>query len=178
MTTYPQGYLIANWIAFEDITPDSGPLEFYPGSHRLPYSYSRECGIALDEGRGGYGAYHAKYETHVQRQIAEHNLTPHYFNARKGDVLFWHANLLHGGSLIQNQQRSRRALVCHYFAEGCVCYHDYTGSPSHLTEFPFLERRQFDAQDYLRLNPDVAAAGVDPYKHYVEFGFKEKRRVR
>ena len=178
MTTYPQGYLVANWIAFEDIAPDSGPLEYYPGSHRLPYSYTRECGISLEEGRDGYGAYHAKYETHVQRQITEHKLRAHYFHAGKGDVLFWHANLLHGGSPIQNMARSRRALVCHYFAEGCVCYHDYTGTPSYLTQIPQLKREQFSAEDYLRLNPDVAAAGVDPYKHYLEFGIKEKRRVR
>ena len=37
MTTYPLGYLAAAWIAFEDIGTDSGPLEVYPGSHRLPY---------------------------------------------------------------------------------------------------------------------------------------------
>ena len=50
--------------------------------------------------------------------------------ARKGDVLFWHANLVHGGSPRANMQRSRRAVVCHYFAEGCVCYHDLGASPS------------------------------------------------
>ena len=32
MTTYPLGYLVANWIAFEDITADSGPLRFVPGT--------------------------------------------------------------------------------------------------------------------------------------------------
>lgn len=178
MTTYPQGYLVANWIAFEDISPDSGPLEYYPGSHRLPYAYARDCGIGLEEARAGYGAYHAKYEEFVQQAIVTHKLEPAYFHARKGDVLFWHANLLHGGSRIVNQERSRRALVCHYFAEGCVCYHDYTGTPSYLTQFPFLEPHQFDAETYLRLNPDVAAAGVDAYTHYIEFGFKEKRYVR
>lgn len=178
MTTYPQGYLAANWIAFEDISPDSGPLEYYPGSHRLAYTYSRECDISLDEGRSDYAAYHAKYETFVQRTIVDHLLQPAYFHARKGDVLFWHANLLHGGSQIQNQRKSRRALVCHYFAKGCICYHDYTGTPSYLTQFPKLERKYFVDDDYLRLNPDVAAAGVDPYRHYLEFGFKEKRRVR
>lgn len=178
MTTYPEGNLIANWIAFEDIAPDSGPLVYYPGSHLLPYVYSRECKISLEEGRAGYAAYHEKYESHVQRQIVENSLVPHYFHARKGDVLFWHANLLHGGSPIRNLASSRRALVCHYFAQGCVCYHDYTGTPSYLTEIPKLERHHFSAEDYLRLNPDVAAAGVDPFKHYLEFGYKEKRRVR
>jgi hypothetical protein len=178
MTTYPQGYLVANWIAFEDIAADSGPLEYYPGSHRLPYSYARECGIALEEGRTGYSAYHAKYETHVQRLIADNQLQPAYFHALRGDVLFWHANLLHGGSPIRRELSSRRALVCHYFADGCICYHDYTGSPSLVTEFPLLSREQFDATDYLRANPDVATAGVDAYEHYVNHGFQEKRRVR
>jgi hypothetical protein len=31
---------------------------------------------------------------------------------------------------------------------------------------------------YLKLNPDVAAAGVDPAKHYLEYGFREGRRYR
>lgn len=178
MTTYPQGYLVANWIAFEDIAPDSGPLEYYPGSHRLPYVYSRECGIGLEEARANYTPYQKKYETYIERQIVEQRLERKFFNAHKGDVLFWHANLLHGGSPIQNTNRSRLALVCHYFADGCICYHDYTGTPTYLTDIPFLQRHQFDAAEYLRHNPDVAAAGMDPYKHYTQFGYKEKRRVR
>lgn len=34
----------------------------------------------------------------------------------------------------------------------------------------------FDPQNYLQLNPDVAAAGVDAIKHFLEFGFREQRR--
>ena len=41
-----------------------------------------------------------------------------------GDVLFWHANLLHGGSPRKNLALSRKALVCHHFAKGAVTYHD------------------------------------------------------
>ena len=33
----------------------------------------------------------------------------------------------------------------------------------------------FDAQYYLAHNPDVAAAGVDPYQHYLIYGWKEGR---
>lgn len=36
----------------------------------------------------------------------------------------------------------------------------------------------FDATAYLELNPDVAMAGVDPAKHYSEFGHAEGRRYR
>ena len=45
MTTYPLGFLVANWIAFGDISPASVPLEYYPHSHRLPYLLSAEVGI-------------------------------------------------------------------------------------------------------------------------------------
>ena len=49
MTTYPLGYLSAAWIACEDIDPDSGPLVFYPGSHRLAYVFSKDVGISETE---------------------------------------------------------------------------------------------------------------------------------
>jgi hypothetical protein len=119
----------------------------------------------------------------VQKAIVDNGLQPKYFLARKGDVLFWHANLFHGGSPISNPDSSRRALVCHYFAEGCTCYHDYTGTPSHLSKIsteqrPMLSRSEFDRVAYLALNPDVAAAGVDAYSHYEQYGYKEGRRVR
>ena len=35
----------------------------------------------------------------------------------------------------------------------------------------------FDGQRYLQLNPDVAAAGMDPVTHYTTFGFKEGRNL-
>jgi ectoine hydroxylase-related dioxygenase (phytanoyl-CoA dioxygenase family) len=178
MTTYPQGYLVANWIAFEDIQPDSGPLEYYPGSHRLPYTYSKQCGIGLAEGQADYLAYHRKYEPFIQNLIRDNGLDAHHFLAKKGDVLFWHANLIHGGSRIANAGSSRRALVCHYFAEGCVCYHDYTGTPSHLTPVPAPPRQLFDSAAYVGANPDVAESGLDPFDHYVRHGYEEGRPLR
>lgn len=131
MTTYPLGYLSAAWIAFEDIHPGSGPLVFYPGSHRLPYVFSKDVDITEPEFRQeGYAAYHAKYEPRIQRLIEENALHPSFFHARKGDVLIWHANLLHGGSRRQNLQLSRRALVCHFFVKGSFVYHDLAAARS------------------------------------------------
>lgn len=31
----PSGYMCGVWVALEDIKPDSGPLMYYPGSHKL-----------------------------------------------------------------------------------------------------------------------------------------------
>ena len=125
MTTYPLGYLAAAWIAFEDIHNDSGPLVYYPGSHRIPYIFSHHVGISQEEfAASGYRAYHDRYEPAVADAIEQNRLEPAYFDAREGDVLLWHANLIHGGSPRRDLARSRKALVCHYFADGCVCYHD------------------------------------------------------
>ncbi|MGH9663422.1 MAG: phytanoyl-CoA dioxygenase family protein [Bryobacteraceae bacterium] len=131
MTTYPLGYLTAAWIAFEDIHPDCGPLVYYPGSHKLPYVFSREVGIAENEFRdAGYRAYQQKYEPFIAGSIEKAGLQPAHFHARKGDVLIWHANLLHGGSMRRDLQRSRRAVVCHFFVRGAYVYHDLAASRS------------------------------------------------
>jgi len=126
MSTYPIGYLAATWVSYEDIDPRSGPLVYYPGSHKLPYVLAED--IAL-EGPAQYGTH---YEPAIQREITEHGFKPEYFMAKKGDLLIWHANLLHGGSPIQDAKLTRKALVCHYFAEGVVCYHEIAGTASHV----------------------------------------------
>jgi hypothetical protein len=131
MTTYPLGYLTAAWIAFEDIHPDSGPLVYYPGSHRLPYVFSKDVGISEEDfKREGYAPYHAKYEPYVRDLVKERRMQPHHFHAKKGDVLIWHANLVHGGSVRKNLQLSRRAVVCHFFVKKALVYHDLAAKKS------------------------------------------------
>lgn len=129
MTTYPVGYLTAAWIAFEDIHPDSGPIVYYPGSHRLPYLSSRALGLPADDFRKrGYAGYFEKYEPAIQALIAEQGLVANVFLPEKGDVLLWHGNLIHAGSPRRSLAFSRKAVVLHYFARGAVCYHDLSGT--------------------------------------------------
>lgn len=129
MTTYPLGYLTAAWIAFEDIHGDSGPVVYYPGSHRLPYLSSLALGIPPGDFRkGGYATYFERYEPAIQKLIAEEELEPAVFLPKKGDVLLWHSNLIHAGSPRKNLSLSRKAVVLHFFAQGAVCYHDLSGT--------------------------------------------------
>ena len=47
-------------------------LEFYPGSHRLPYIFSHDLHISVDDMRNdGYSSYRARYEPLVQQMISE-----------------------------------------------------------------------------------------------------------
>ena len=129
MTTYPLGYLTAAWIAFEDIDPASGPLVYYPGSHRLPYVFSKDVGITEEDFKTkGYGPYRDRYEPYI-RSLTE-KLEPHYFHAKKGDVLIWHANLIHGGAARRDMALSRKSVVCHFFVKSAFVYHDLAAAKS------------------------------------------------
>ncbi len=129
MTTEPMGYLSAQWIALEDIQTNSGELVYYPGSHKLPYVMSEDYKTgnnALLIGEHNYD----NYETKIEQLIQQHHLQPHYFHAKKGDVLIWHANLLHGGSTIKNTALTRKSMVGHYYANGVLCYHEISQRPA------------------------------------------------
>ncbi len=131
MTTYPLGFLSAAWVAFEDIHPDSGPLVYYPGSHRLPYFLSKEVGIGPSEFKEqGRNPYTNRYEPFIQRKVEELGLKPAYFTPKKGDVLIWHHNLLHGGSPRRVRSHTRKSVVCHFYASNVICYHDLSGDPA------------------------------------------------
>lgn len=133
MTTYPLGYLVATWLAFEDIAPGSGPLDYFPGSHRLPYLLSADVGIDEHEFKQkGYEVYRERYEPMIEKACLDAGLKREVFLAKKGDVLFWHANLVHGGTTRTDLSLSRKALVCHYFAEKAVTYHDLSGNRTRL----------------------------------------------
>jgi hypothetical protein len=129
MTTFPLGFMTAAWIALEDVHPDSGPLHYYPGSHRLPYILSKEVGIKLYESHNkGREVYLEKYEPKIERFIVDNHLNPSFFVPEKGDVLIWHHNLIHGGSPVKDSAKSRKSLVCHYFSNGTFAYHDLTNT--------------------------------------------------
>ncbi len=129
MATYPEGYLVGAWTAAEDIHPDSGPLVYYPGSHRLPYYLGAEVGISPRQALiDFYGGYHNLYEPFIQDLIRRSNLERVEHTPKQGDLLLWHANLLHGGSPRRDPEPSRRSIVCHYFARDAICYHDLSAS--------------------------------------------------
>lgn len=131
MTTEPQGYLMATWIALEDCHAENGPLFYYPGSHRLPFVSTAD----YDSGNTNFtiGAdSNKRYENKIAALIAEKGLKKQLFLAKRGDVLIWHANLLHGGSPIGKPGSTRKSMVCHYFAEGVLCYHEMTQRPAIL----------------------------------------------
>ena len=135
MTTKPPGYLVAAWIAFENIHPDAGPIVYYPGSHRLPFVLSDQLGLNPTDSKLRLRWLQDEIRAADPAADRSTRILGKALSAEKGDVLFWHANLLHGGSLRRRLQLSRKALVCHYFADGVHCYHDLSGREADFSEY-------------------------------------------
>jgi len=129
MTTYPLGGLLGVWIALEDVDETNGALHYIPGSHKLPYflnsDYDNE-GTAFKIGKKSYVAY----EEFLENKVKELGLKKEVFRAKKGDLLIWHANILHGGEPHLDKTKTRKSLVYHYFDEKSVCYHEVTQRPA------------------------------------------------
>lgn len=105
----PVGFMCGVWIALEDIHPDSGPLLYYPGSHRLP--------VFANEDLPGHNVN--GYVQHVEAAVGETGITRETAKISRGQAFIWAANLFHGGAPIADPTRTRLSQVSHYYFKGC-----------------------------------------------------------
>lgn len=110
----------AAWIALEDVQPSSGELVYHPGSHRISEFFFRGGYRNWNRARDGIEA-RDRYEEHLCAEVEQ--IAPSRFLPRKGDVLFWNADLLHGGSPEPDPRLTRKSLVCHYCAPSAKPYY-------------------------------------------------------
>jgi hypothetical protein len=117
--SYPNGFMCGVWIALQDVQPESGPLIYFPGSHRLPYLSARSLGLDRDV---VMEEQHPQrfFEPSWQQAVNEHAFEKQQFLPKRGDLLIWHANLLHGGEPVQDKSSRRWSQVNHYFFANCL----------------------------------------------------------
>jgi ectoine hydroxylase-related dioxygenase (phytanoyl-CoA dioxygenase family) len=107
------GRLVAAWIALEDISPESGPLMYVPGSHRLPFYEFRNGQYLYDA--SSHAAADVEAAIAFYREELERSKLPvEHFCAKRGDVLIWHSALSHGGSQPTEPPRTRKSFVVHF----------------------------------------------------------------
>lgn len=131
LTPFPAGYMCGVWTALEDIQPDSGELEFYRGSHRLPRVYMNDvrCSKVKDD---DWAEFQSKILPVWQKMLAAAQLEKIVYRPKAGTALIWHENLMHGGSVRIDKSRARRSIVSHHFADGAIAYYDSTGHIGHM----------------------------------------------
>jgi hypothetical protein len=204
----PERFMCGVWVALEDVTPENGPLLYYPGSHRWPIYTNEHIGRCVSTME--QAPTQALYEGMWQALVQTHRALPQRFLAKKGQALIWAANLMHGGSPQINRQATRWSQVTHYFFENCAYYTPMLSDPFYgkidfreLTNIetgqPLVQQyagqaiaqnfmaavkpgqdwgAEFDPDLYLAANPDVAQDGANPFEHYLRFGRYENRRLR
>lgn len=117
-------WYIAAWIALDDIDPDAGPFEYVPGSHRWP-SIDQARMLAVMGEDGSDPDWPWRSEAILGPLFAAETVARGghvaQFIAKKGDVLLWHPNLCHRGSIPRDSLLARRALIVHYSALSRRC---------------------------------------------------------
>jgi len=103
-------------LALEDVQPLSGEFQFIPGSHHLPELLH----YGTDKGHSGDYQEYDRVLKDTLRMCEESGLETKTFMAKKGDVLIWHADLMHGGAPIQDRQQTRKSLVTHFMPLGVM----------------------------------------------------------
>ena len=107
------GRLVAAWIALEDITPESGPLAYVPGSQKFPFCGLRDEEYVYDPSRHTASDVDRAVRFYDD-ELKKSGLPTHQFLAKRGEVLVWHSALMHGGAQPIEPWRTRKSLVVHY----------------------------------------------------------------
>ena len=109
----------ASWIALEDVQPGAGELFYHVGSHRMAEHlyHGKFKGLADAERAGAdQNLLTKQVGVHVSRideQARGMSLETRLLHVKRGDVLFWAADLAHGGRPISLSQ-TRKSVVTHY----------------------------------------------------------------
>jgi hypothetical protein len=102
--------MVGVWIALEDVQPGTGELQYFVGSHRIPeYRFdgrwrSKRSDDPDDE----------PFLRHVYEQSVAAGCELVRFLPKKGDVLIWHADLVHGGAQDGREGATRKSFVTHF----------------------------------------------------------------
>jgi ectoine hydroxylase-related dioxygenase (phytanoyl-CoA dioxygenase family) len=118
-SSLPARYMCGVWVALEDITEENGPVFYCPGSHKLTeYDFSH---IRTTADTTTYENYR-EYEDFIEKIVASNGFEKKKFLAKKGDVLIWSSNIIHGGSPVPAEGVTRWSQVTHYFFKDCYYY--------------------------------------------------------
>jgi len=111
VTSNIPSHLAAAWIPCEDVQADSGPLFYYPGSHKIPKFNFGRTGI-LKKDISLFNPI--QFSEYLDKTCKEYGIEKKVLLIKKGDILIWHGGLAHGGSIINNPEMTRKSFVCHY----------------------------------------------------------------
>lgn len=143
--------MAATWIALEDVVEGSGELAFYDKSHRLPHYLFNDGSKRMNFAADDQDLYIAELDAACRRE----GMVYERFLAKKGDVFFWTADLVHRSHpRTLPEDTSRLSCVTHY--------HPTTTTPFWFRHHPSRTR----------------VIDVDDRAHYVSANYPLARKLR
>jgi ectoine hydroxylase-related dioxygenase (phytanoyl-CoA dioxygenase family) len=122
--TLPHNYLLGVWIAMEDIHKDSGPLAIVEKSHKFPILSNEKLNLKIPKNEIELKKNYTAYEIYIKNFINKNKYEIKELPIKKGDIIIWDANLLHGALKIKNKKLTRKSMVLHYHFAGCTKYYN------------------------------------------------------
>jgi len=110
----PELYLAGAWFALEKVDNNNGPLIIVPGSHKLKIINFSDFNLNIPKTSKELKNHYSIYENYLEDLIIEKKMKRKKIFLNRGDAIIWAANLLHGGSKINNKNKSRLSQVVHY----------------------------------------------------------------
>lgn len=114
--TKPRNLFPGVWFALEDVHPDSGPLQYYPGGHKLVIDAIKV------ESHDQLGGAFAEYNRRIAAAVEEQGIPREIAIIKKGDCFIWHPELPHGGTPIRQPGMTRKSMVFHCAPESETMY--------------------------------------------------------
>lgn len=200
----PERFMCGVWVALEDIGLDQGPLLYYPGSHTWPIYTREHIGVryAKETGRHqstfeplwerlveAHGVEPERFcprkgqaliwaanllhggDRHIDRTKSRWSQVTHYYF----DDCIYYTPLASNEPTGEYFRRDPVDIVTQTPRLSSYLGAEVRHGDDTLPGQPALAS-DFNAARYLRLNPDVAAAGVDAWTHYTRYGQNENRR--
>lgn len=122
--TKPHNYLVGAWIALEDINIKSGPLAIVEKSHKLPIVTNEILNQTIPKNQIELKRNYTKYENYIKKLIRKKKLKTIELPIKKGQIIIWDANTLHGAFKIRNSKLTRKSMVVHYHFSNCEKYYN------------------------------------------------------
>lgn len=123
---HPPRYFVGIWLACEDVSPETGPLEVYPGSHNVPPWPGFDNYPQTNFRTAHPEAYKAQFK-YICDAVAETPSTT--LPVRKGDAIFTHGLLVHGAQDVPARgAKSRFSMVLHYSIPGADKINEIEGA--------------------------------------------------
>ena len=109
----PNGYLVAAWVALEDIHPEGIRFYVYPGTHKfMPQVWYNK--VKIKKTQDIYVDFFKEIKDYLDANQLEMYAPP----LKKGDVFFWGSRIIHGSTKGTNPKLRRRSIAAHLVPDG------------------------------------------------------------